>query len=315
MKKNPKIIKETIREMGGTIEEILPERGCFYFTLNGKRVLVTRKFAISRDPISNSRVAKFKDLTYLLLKENNLPTPKTICFYERNFNLEDAKKSLEGLNFPIVVKDAQGSNSKGVFTNIATNKEALELIQKEFKNYKSIIAQEMVFGKEFRLLVLENRIIGALEMIPPRITGDGISTIGALIEKKQKETEKRTKFDESLSEILNEQGFSLDSVPEEGVVVKIKKNSALAEGGETSDFTDKINTKIEEICVKAARVMGKYLVGIDVICEDISKDPSEQTFSILELNAKPDLYIHYNPTHGETKNVIKEIVNFIIKIA
>lgn len=315
MKKNPKLIKQTIEEMGGIIEEVLPERGCFYFSLKGKRILVTRKFAISRSPISNGRVSKFKDLTYVLLKEHGLPTPKTVCFYKKTFNLEKAKDILNTLEYPAVVKDAQGSNSKGVFTNIATPMEALMLVQKEFKNYSQLLVQEMIFGKEFRLLVLGDRVIGALEMIPPRVFGDGVSTIQELISEKQNYTEKRTIIDDSLREILEEQGMKLESVPEKGRIVNIKKNSALAEGGETRDFTDKIHPNIEKICVEASKVMGKYLVGIDVICEDVSKDPAEQAFSILELNAKPDLYIHYNPTHGETTNVVKEIVEFIVKIS
>jgi len=315
MKKNPQLIKDVIRKMGGTIEEILPERGCFYFTLNGKRVLITRKFSISRSPVSNGRVSKFKDLTYLLLKEYNLPTPRTVCFYKNSFDPEKAKKELSLLKYPVVVKDAQGSNSKGVFTNIVNAGDALTLVRKEFENYPRIIVQEMVFGKEYRLLVLGDKVIGALEMIPPRITGDGVSTVKQLIEEKQNTTEKRTLLDVSLDEILSKQKVSLDSVPEKDAVINIKSNSALAEGGETRDFTDKIHRNVEKICVEASKVLGKYLVGIDVICEDISKDPREQVFSILELNAKPDLYIHYNPTHGDTADVIEEIVKFIVNIA
>lgn len=314
MKKNPSLIKDAIIEMGGRIEEILPERGCFYIIFKEKRILVTRKFSISRSPISNGRVSKFKDLTYLLLKEHGLPTPESVCLYKSSFDLKNAEKSLRELKYPVVVKDAQGSNSKGVFTNIANIEDALEIVQREFKNYSKLIVQEMIFGKEYRLLVLGDKIIGALEMIPPRITGDGISTVQELIEKKQNTTEKRTSINKSLREILDEQGVTLESVLEKDEVISIRKNSALAEGGETKDFTDKINVNVEKICVEASKVMGKYLVGIDVICEDVSKDPSEQVFSILELNAKPDLYIHYNPTHGDTKNVVKEIVQFMMKL-
>lgn len=312
MKKNPSLIKDAIIEMGGRIEEILPERGCFYIIYENKRILVTRKFSISRSPISNGRVSKFKDLTYLLLQEHGLPTPKSVCLYKSSFNLQNAEKALKGLKYPVVVKDAQGSNSKGVFTNIANIEDALVIVQREFKNYSKLIVQEMIFGKEYRLLVLGDKVIGALEMIPPRITGDGISTVQELIERKQDATEKRTPINKALVEILNEQGVTLESVIENGKIINIKKNSALAEGGETKDFTNKINVNVEKICVEASKVMGKYLVGIDVICEDISLDPAEQVFSILELNAKPDLYIHYNPTHGDTKNVVKEIVQFMV---
>lgn len=315
MIKNPTLIKEVIKKMGGTIEEILPERGCFYFTLGGKRILITRKFAISRSPISSGRVAKFKDLTYLLLKEHGLPTPKTVTFYRRFFEIKKAQKALKTLNYPVIVKDAQGSNSKGVFPNIATPEDALALVQKEILNYSKILVQDMVFGKEYRILVLGDKVIGALEMIPPRITGDGKLTVSQLIAKKQETTDKKTEIDDALDVILEEQGVGLGTVLPEGKVINIKKNSALAEGGETRDVTHLVHKDIEKMCVTASEVLGKYLVGIDVMCEDISKDPKQQSFSILELNGKPDLYIHYKPTHGQTKNVIEEIVEFIVKIA
>jgi energy-coupling factor transporter ATP-binding protein EcfA2 len=35
----------------------------------------------------------------------------------------------------------------------------------------------------------------------------------------------------------------------------------------------------------------------------------------LEINGKPDLYIHYNPTHGQSRNVIKDIIQFILKLS
>lgn len=315
MIKNTTLIKDVIKKMGGTIEEVLPERGCFYFSLGGKRILITRKFAISRSPISSGRVAKFKDLTYLLLKEHDLPTPKTVTFYRRFFEINKARKALQSLQYPVIVKDAQGSNSKGVFPNIATPEEALTLVQKEILNYSKILVQDMVFGKEYRVLVLGDRVIGALEMIPPRITGDGELTVSELISKKQEVTDKKTLIDESLDTILMEQGVTLGSVLPKGAVVNIKKNSALAEGGETMDVTELVHKDIEKMCVAASEVMGKYLVGIDVMCEDISKNPKQQSFSILEINGKPDLYIHYKPTHGQTKNVIEDIVKFVIDIA
>jgi len=98
-------------------------------------------------------------------------------------------------------------------------------------------------------------------------------------------------------------------------IAYIKKSSCLAEGGETKDVIDAVHPNIEKICVAASKVVGKYLVGIDIMCDDVSKDPSEQSFNIIEINGKPDLYIHYNPTHGQTRNVVEDIVKFMVKVA
>lgn len=312
MIKNPPLIKKIVSEMGGTIKEFIPERGCFYADIEGQHIFISRKFSISNHLIIGRDATKYKDLTYKILREASLPTPETVCFYKKTITEELLNKGLASLTYPVVVKDAQGSNSKGVFANIKTEKEARQLILDEIKNFPNILAQQMVFGKEFRVLILDNKALAVLELIPPRILGDGVKTIRLLIEEKQKNTAKKTPIDSLFISFLEEQGFSLDDIPSQGVEVLLKKSSSLAEGGETRDVTDLISPEIEKICAKASRCVGKILAGIDVICEDISKSPSEQSVNILEINGKPDVYIHYNPTYGETQNVIKKILEYIL---
>ncbi len=314
MIKNPPLIKRVVEEMGGTIDKIVPERGCFLINLKGEKIFVSRKFQIASDFLSGKALTAYKDLTYVALKENNIPTPKTVCFYKKTLNTNDSAKKLASLTYPIVLKDANGSNSKGVFTNIETLSEAKKLLTQEIKNFPFLIAQEMVFGKEYRVLILAKEAIGVLEMIPPRIFGDGKSTVKKLIEKKQLNKKQKTIFNKYLKKILEEQNVKLNTILKKDQEIFIKKNSCLAEGGETKDVTDLINPTLKKVCERAAKATGKLLAGIDIICEDISKDPSKQKFNILEINGKPDLYIHYNPTHGKTRNVVKDILEFILKL-
>lgn len=301
--------------MGGTIEEFLPERGCFYINVLGKRILLERKISITRQSFVSGQMTRCKDITHKLLCAEGLPSPVSECFYKKSFSKQAAEKQLGALRYPIILKDAQGSNSRGIFPLIGNLRDALDLLEEELPHYRSMIAQEMVFGKEYRVLVLDEKVIGGLEMIPPYAQGDGVSTIRKIIEEKQHTTERRTDFDEKLEQVLKEQNFTLESVMAKNEIAYIKKSSCLAEGGETRDVTDLVNPEIEKICVAASKVVGKYLVGVDVMCDDISKDPAGQSFNIIEINGKPDLYIHYSPTHGQTRNVVEEIVRFMAKVA
>lgn len=314
MIKNPPIIKKVVLAMGGTIEEFIPERGCFYINMAGKRIFIERKISINRQSFGSVRMSKCKDITYWLLREHKLPTPNTECFYNKTYNRNNASKALNNLSFPIILKNSQGSNSKGIFPFISEKEEALEILESNLPIYHSMIAQNMVFGKEFRLLVLGEKIIAALEMIPPYVVGDGILDIKKLIEVKQLNTPKKTAFDEKLFQILKEQNCSLESIVPAGEKIFIKKSSCIAEGGEMNDVTDLVNMDIEEICVESSKVVGKALVGIDVMCDDISKNPKDQSFNIIEINGKPDLYIHYIPNQGQKRNVIKDIINFMIEL-
>jgi len=315
MKKNPLIIKNAVLKMGGTVEEFVPERGCFYINVLGKRILLERKISITRQSFVSGQMTRCKDITHKLLETNGLPTPRTECFYKKNYNKKHAEKQLSSLNYPIILKNSSGSNSRGIFPFIGNLADAIIVLEEELPNYRSMIAQEMVFGKEYRILVLDEKVIGALEMIPPYALGDGFSTIRKIIEERQATTERRTAFDEKLEQILKEQNVTLESIMQKNEIAYIKKSSCLAEGGETRDVTDAVHSNIEKICVAASKVVGKYLVGIDIMCEDVSKDPSEQSFNIIEINGKPDLYIHYNPTHGKTRNVVEDIVMFMVKVA
>jgi cyanophycin synthetase len=313
MKKNPPIIKKVVLAMGGTIEEFIPERGCFYINIGGKRIFIERKISINCQSFGSVRMSKCKDITHKLLREHGLATPETECFYGKTYNREDALMRLKKLVYPVILKNSQGSNSKGIFPFVRYTEEAVAVLEANLPIYHSMIAQQMVFGKEFRLLVLGEKIIGALEMISPYVIGDGISTIEKLIKEKQLKTEKQTELDDKLLQILKDKNYALASVIPKGEKVFIKRSSSLAEGGEMRDVTDIVNSDIEKICVTASKIVGRALAGIDVICDDISKSPSKQSFNIIEINGKPDLYIHYKQNYGEVRNVIKDIVEFMVK--
>ncbi len=315
MEKNLFVIKKTVLEMGGTFEDFLPERSCFYINVLGKRFLLDRKIGITRQSFVSGQLTRCKDITTKLLQKNDLPTPQAECFYRKTFDLIKSKKQLDSLKYPIIIKDACGSNSKGIFVSIPDSKTALNIIEKELPLFQSMIAQEMVFGKEYRILVLGNKVIGALEMILPSVVGDGKSTIRKLIIEKQNTTEKRTNFNKSFNQILKRQRVTLETIVPKKKIIFLKNNSCLAEGGETRDVTDLVNKEVQKICVKASKVVGKNLVGVDVICKNIANEPTNNSFHILEINGMPDLYIHYNPTYGKTRNVVKDIVKFMAKLA
>lgn len=315
MKKNPLIIKNAVLKMGGSIEEFIPERGCFYINIFGKRILLERKISITRQSFVSGQLTRCKDITHKLLQVNGLPSPETECFYKKSYDKKQAEERLGALKYPIILKDSQGSQSKGVFPFIGNVQDAMIVLEEKMPHYRSMVAQEMVFGREYRILVLDEKVIGALEIIPAFATGDGVSTIRKIIEKEQDMTQWSAEFEDKLVKILKEQNFTLENVMLKNEIAYIRKISTLGDGWETRDVTDDVHSSIEEICVKASKVVGKYLVGIDVMCEDVSRNVDNQSFHIIEINGKPDLYIHYNPTHGKTRNVVEDIVIFMAKEA
>lgn len=313
--KNFLIVKKVVSDMGGTIKEFVPERNCFYVKIKDRKLLLENNISISRQSFTSVLSTKCKEVTYKLLIANGLFSPATKCFYVKTYTAAEALRRIKTLRFPIILKNATGSNSRGVFSNVVSPKEAIEILNKELPRYRSMVAQEMVYGKEYRILVLENKVIGALEMIPPYIIGDGLSTVCDLIKEKQSATKEQTKFDKKLNQILGGQKVTLDTVVSKNKLIYIKRNSCLAQGGETQDVTDLVHEDVKDICVAASKTVGRYLVGVDAICQDISKEQTKTSFNILEINSKPDLYIHYNPTYGKSRNVLGEVIKFLVQVA
>jgi len=307
------IMQSVISKAGGKISNFVKERDCHLVEYNNQELFLEYHIAIPKNAYSTVATTKCKDLTYTLLKKSNLPTPQTMSFYRSSFSKVTALKKLKKLHYPIIVKDATGSNSLGIVLNIKNPQDALAVVKQKIKRFDSLVAQEMFSGKEYRILVLENEIIAGLEMIHPNIIGDGILNIKTLIRVKQKETKRKTKFDKLLRQMLASQNYKLSNVPKTGEVIYIKGNSCIAEGGETKDITDLIHEDVKKICVRTTEAVGKNLIGIDIICEDISLKPTKGTFNLLEVNGKPDYFIHYNPTYGKTRNVLKKILEHLTK--
>ncbi|HLD31441.1 MAG TPA: hypothetical protein VJB37_00925 [Patescibacteria group bacterium] len=315
MKSNSSVIRDTVLDMGGTIEEFLPERDCFYVNVAGKRFLLERHITVTRNSYVSGRLTEYKDITYKLLVSHGWSSPKTESFYYKTYNRRQVEDQLHNLVYPIIIKNAHGSNSQGVFPFIMDGHEAQKIIRKNLPKYQSMIAQEMVFGKEYRILVLGDRVIAGLQMIHPHIVGDGRSTVRKIIQTKQNTTERRTPFDKKLLYILKKQGVKLRSVLPKNKIIYIKGNACLAEGGETKDITDDIHPEIKKMAVSLSKMVGKNLIGIDLICTDIFKYPDKKYFFILEINGNPSLDIHNHPTHGRPRNVAKKIIQFVTRLS
>lgn len=304
MTKNSQIIAREATALGLDVE-IISEKD-HLFTINGKEnsMLVCELFSMTLDPNCEAyRLSKNKDLTYALWEKAGVPFPKYYHFK----NLEVFKKQLPNLDltFPLITKEGGGSKSINVHMDIRS-KEQLESVAQSYAG--KFIAQQMVTGKEYRLLIYRGRLLGALQMIPPRIIGDGNSTIQELITKSNLFKEKKIRLTETVFATLGKSGHGLDNILKEGEIVMLQKNSRLSEGGESHDCTESVHPDIIALAWKAVTATNLRLGGIDLICNDIAISPKNQPFAFLEVNTYPDLTIHYSPTVGTARPVAKMIL-------
>jgi len=188
-----------------------------------------------------------------------------------------------------------------------------------FSKDSTVLSESFIRGKEYRFLVIAQRVVGILHRVPAKVAGDGIHTIGWLVSEKNKDPLRGVGYVKPLEKIklgdleahyLKAQGMSFETVPEMGETVYLRKNSNISTGGDSLDFTDQIAEGYKNIALASAKAVGAVICGVDMIIEDI-KDFNEEGYSIIELNFNPAIHIHNAPYKGENRHADEAVLDLL----
>ena len=108
-----------------------------------------------------------------LFIKNNIITPKFLKIYKSNFKEKKISKllNLKKIKFPIVSKPVNEGSSLGVA--ICKNKKSLiKKIKIQIRKYNELILEEYIGGQEIQVAIIENKPLGAIELIPKRLFYD-----------------------------------------------------------------------------------------------------------------------------------------------
>jgi len=112
-----------------------------------------------------SALAMDKEISKKIFIKNKITTPKFIKYsYEKN-NLDLIKIIEKKLKFPVVLKPINEGSSVNVF--ICTKKNILKVL-KLLENYKQIIIEEFIAGREIQVAIMGGKKLGAIELKPKR---------------------------------------------------------------------------------------------------------------------------------------------------
>jgi glutamate--cysteine ligase len=226
---------------------------------------------------------------------------------------------LDAVRLPAVVKPADTDHGIAVSTNIQTKQELNLAIQNAFKFSKKVIVEEFFQGQEYRFLVIDFEVRAIACREPANVTGDGVSTIGQLINKKNEGRGNdyrhpllKINVDEEVKRHLKASSLSPESILKKGEKVYLRKNSNLSTGGDSIDVTDDIPGYYKDVAVRAARSAGLKIAGIDIIINDLEKTPSPENYIVVELNAPAMLSMHDYPYIGKNRHVEKYVLDSIL---
>lgn len=234
-------------------------------------------------------------------------------------NVINLLKEAERIGYPVVLKPQYGNKGKGVILNIKNEKELLLSYNKLKNNFKDLLIEKYYVGKDYRVCVINNKVIAVALRLPPFIIGNGKDNILNLIKKVNNDPlrgvdhEKpltKIKLDEEVLEFITKQNKNLMYVPLENEKIYLRKNANLSTGGIAIDYTDEICEENIDLCVRVAKALNLDICGIDICTNDISK-PLGSDSVIMEVNSAPGLRMHLNPSEGIPRDVGKEIVNML----
>ncbi len=271
------------------------------------------------NPVGASDIAKDKSFANFFMESMGYPTIPGKTFFSKDWSekigvsgrgIDAAYEYAKELSFPVIVKPNSGSQGGGVAL-VHNKKQFYRAMRVVFKQDRIAIVQEPVKGKDYRLVVLDDKVISAYERRPLSVVGDGRSTIWQLLEAKQHEfirlkRDTRIKFDDPrMKDKLARQGMALDSQPPQGVRIQLLDNANLSAGGESVDVTNDLHPDFIRTAVSLTKDMGLRLCGVDVMTEgDISKPPEK--YHILEINAAPGLD-HYARSGEEQQKLVDQL--------
>ena len=128
-------------------------------------ILERFKIPYTHSGIIPSAIAMDKEISKKLFIKYKINTPKFFAYSFDKKNSELVKLINSKLRFPVVVKPLNEGSSVNVFI---CNRENISKILKSLKNYKKVMIEEFIGGREIQVAILGNKKLGAIELKPKR---------------------------------------------------------------------------------------------------------------------------------------------------
>ena len=314
-----KLIKKLAPKVGAKVV-VEPEWGIAAQIIYSNGVVRSlRMYSLDLNHIASSDIARDKDYAKFFMAKRGFPVAEGQTVFEDNWaktvksnrTISYGIKYAKSLGYPVIVKPNSKSQGNGVCL-VGSEKELKNALQEVFKVDKIAIIERYLPGRDYRIVVLDGEIISAYERMALSVVGDGKSSILALLKRKQKsfvlqERDTRINFEDKRIKIkLQQQSYSFKTVLPKNKKIYLLDNANLSTGGDSLDVTNTIHKGFRKIATKLTRNMGLRITGVDVMVRrgDITKNPKNCSYYIIEINAAPGLD-HYVTT-GKTQRKIVE---------
>jgi GNAT-family acetyltransferase (TIGR03103 family) len=284
-----RIIVDEARRRGIHVEMMDAGHGFFRLSYGGRVIRCRESLSAMTSAVAMS-ICDDKAVTRRLVEQAGLAVPAQI---DADCGDEPVKAFLAE-HGSVVVKPARGEQGQGVAVGIEDMESLRAAVEQARKSCEQVLVEAFWQGEDLRLVVIGFRLVAAAIRRPAQVTGDGQSTVEALIRRQSRRREaatggeSRIPVDEETRRCVAASGYSLDDVPPEGAVLAVRKSANLHTGGTIHDVTGEVHSRLIEAAVIAARAIDIPVVGIDFIV----KSPRQPDYVFIEANERPGLANH-----------------------
>ena len=128
-------------------------------------ILETFKIPYTHSGVIASSIAMDKEISKKIFIKNKIKTPRFIT-YSYDITTSDLKKKIKKkFKFPVVVKPLNEGSSVNVYI---CNEKSIHKIINSIKNYKKVIIEQFIGGREIQVAIMGNKKLGAIELKPKR---------------------------------------------------------------------------------------------------------------------------------------------------
>ncbi len=280
---------------------------------NQKRIQAT---VTSETSSIGVEIACDKEDTKFLLEQAEVEVPRGDII-RRESSLAEACKYV---GFPLVIKPVDGNHGRGITVNVQNYEEALAGFHaaKASSNSGAIIVEKFITGEDYRLLVINHKLVAAAKRTPAHVIGDGKSTVQELIDEVNKDPRRGYGHENVLTQItvndltktiIKVAGFALNSVIAKDEILILKDTANLSTGGTAEDVTDILHPANVSMAERISKIIDLDICGIDVMTTDITQPLSDTGGAVLEVNAGPGFRMHLAPTKGLPRNVAGHVID------
>ncbi len=261
-------------------------------------------------------IACNKELTKKMLDMASIPVASGgICVNE-----DDLAATIKKIGYPIVLKPLDGNHGKGASINVTNWEDAVSGLAFAKEYSKRIIVEKFITGFDYRILVIDNKLVAAAKRVPAHVVGDGTATIQELITTTNLDPRRgyghenvltQIDVDRDTEDLLEKLGYTLTTIPKIGEIVFLKSTANLSTGGTSVDVTDRMHQENIFLAERISRVIGLDVCGVDIMAENLTQPLKENGGVILEVNAAPGFRMHLAPSEGLPRNVAAPVIDML----